>query len=328
MENILHVTNGDSTVELFLQACIEGKYLAWRDVLHEGATPSGLDLHALSNVRADYIAQCGWSDVESARKSFKERDLVISEWRKYDAVYLWFEHDLYDQLQLIQILDIFAKEPQKPNNLFLIQHNDYLGMQTPATISTLKNNKKPVTNIQLQLATKSWEAFRSNNPTVWWKLLGEDTTALPWLKMTITRHLEQFPFVKNGLNRTENIILSILIKGSIKPGQLFHEYQLLDEPRYMGDASFWIYLKELCSGDRPLIALLDGSNFKPPSNYPPDEKFKKQKLYLTEFGQQVLYNKADWVNYRGVDKWLGGCKLTTEKHWRWDDVDKRLTLSS
>ena len=37
---MLHVTNGDSTVEIMRRADVVGDIVAWRDVLHEGPVPA------------------------------------------------------------------------------------------------------------------------------------------------------------------------------------------------------------------------------------------------------------------------------------------------
>jgi hypothetical protein len=44
--NTLHVTNGDSVLHLWKKAGLLGTHMAWRDVLHEGPVPAGLDLYA------------------------------------------------------------------------------------------------------------------------------------------------------------------------------------------------------------------------------------------------------------------------------------------
>ena len=52
MQNILNITNGDSSVEIMTKAGIPGVYLPWRDVLHEGPVPNGLSLEALSTSKS------------------------------------------------------------------------------------------------------------------------------------------------------------------------------------------------------------------------------------------------------------------------------------
>ena len=57
---MLHITNGDCVVGPLEEGGIPGDKLAWRDVLHEGPVPAGLELEALSLVRAEFIAARGW----------------------------------------------------------------------------------------------------------------------------------------------------------------------------------------------------------------------------------------------------------------------------
>jgi hypothetical protein len=98
---ILNITNGDTAVEIMKQAGITGGFLPWRDVLHEGPVPAGLSLEELSKVRAEFISGRGWGDAETIKQSFIDRDNQLKSYQDYEKVILWFEHDLYDQLQII-----------------------------------------------------------------------------------------------------------------------------------------------------------------------------------------------------------------------------------
>ena len=56
-----------------------------------------------------FISELGWGEHKDVMKSFQDRDNVLTTFRDYEEVILWFEHDLYDQLQLIlQSIDGFA----------------------------------------------------------------------------------------------------------------------------------------------------------------------------------------------------------------------------
>ena len=96
MPNTLHITNGDSAVKIMEQAKIEGDFLPWRDVLHDGPIPADLSLHALSEVRAQFIVDSGWGSSKNIQQSFYERDQQLRAFQRYAKVILWFEHDLYD----------------------------------------------------------------------------------------------------------------------------------------------------------------------------------------------------------------------------------------
>ena len=105
----LNITNGDVAADRIRRSRIPGEVLVWRDVLHEGPVPGGLSLEELSDVRAHFLAGCPWGLSEpSVREQFARRDEHLRRWADYEDVVLWFEHDLYDQLQLLQLLDWFA----------------------------------------------------------------------------------------------------------------------------------------------------------------------------------------------------------------------------
>jgi hypothetical protein len=120
MSGILNITNGDSAVAIMKKAGIPGEFLPWRDVLHEGPVPQGLSLEELSKVRAKFISDHGWEDAEKIQQSFIERDNALKAYQDYEKVILWFEHDLYDQLQLLQILDWFHGQELGNTKLSLI----------------------------------------------------------------------------------------------------------------------------------------------------------------------------------------------------------------
>ena len=110
---MLHVTNGDSTVETMRRAHIAGDIISWRDVLHEGPVPA-LSAAELRPLRAQFLATMapvGAADIEADLRARDERLGAAVE--SGEPVVLWFEHDLYDQLQLLQILAGAAGPPAR-----------------------------------------------------------------------------------------------------------------------------------------------------------------------------------------------------------------------
>ena len=101
MADRLIITNGDSAVARMREAGLEADFLPWRDMLHAGPVPRAPSLEELSNIRARYLAEEFAPDPADVDRGFAERDAAIRNHAKYDRVELWFEHDLYDQLQLI-----------------------------------------------------------------------------------------------------------------------------------------------------------------------------------------------------------------------------------
>ena len=125
----LIITNGDAAGELLRKAFIGTEVLPWRDVLHDGLVPITGTIEELSELRADWLAECGWGDRDVLRGNFQARDRGLAHHEAFEKATLWFEHDLYDQLQLIQILDWFHGAPGHGAGLQLLQADDFLGTQ-------------------------------------------------------------------------------------------------------------------------------------------------------------------------------------------------------
>lgn len=321
---MLHLTNGDSTVGLLQAAGIDGTMLPWRDVLHEGPVPAGLDLDALSETRARFLAGLGWGDVEELRDDFACRNAELRRFRHYDEVVLWFEHDLYDQLQIAQMLDWLAGQDRGRTRLTMICIGAYPGIErfrslgdlTPAQIAPLFETRQPVTQPQLDLAGTVWRAFRNPDPTAIETLLKTDTSPLPFMADALRRHLQQFPSVRNGLGRTEHHALATIASGTRHPGTLFRAHLDQEERPFLGDWTFWRYLKKLATAPYPLL-YIDGPH--------DDARFAESILTLTAEGRRVLDGETDFVDRNGIDCWLGGVHLVgSTARWRWDEKARRL----
>lgn len=325
---MLHITNGDSAAAVMRQAGIAGEILPWRDVLHEGPVPADLSLRDLSKVRARFIADCGWASLEDASRGFGERDSALASFRDHGEVILWFEHDLYDQLQLLQLLDWFSAQDLGKTTLSLICVDEYLGTLTPERMAALPAQKIAVASCHLRLASRAWPAFRAPDPAGWAALMHEDTSALPFLAGAITRHLEQYPSVANGLNRTEAQILAAVRSGIRAPGRLYEASQKNEERIFMGDSTFWLCMDAMFRSRAPLLSTAGGRAFVFPRNGPPTADFRTQEIVLAEAGEKVLRNELDWIEVNGIDKWLGGVRMDAGRHWRWDGSQRRLIFQN
>ena len=102
--SLLHVTNGESAGNTLRQTALGGAVLPWQDVLHEGPVPA-LPRQELLRTRARFLADCGWGRQQALLSSLERRDRqLLDALRDGLQVVLWFEHDLYDQLQLLDVL--------------------------------------------------------------------------------------------------------------------------------------------------------------------------------------------------------------------------------
>ncbi|HEX2645359.1 MAG TPA: DUF1835 domain-containing protein [Thermoanaerobaculia bacterium] len=315
--NLLHVLNGDCAADQLRDSGVPGRITVSADVLHEGPVPAGLSLERWRKTRARYLAESGYGDYDQCLTTLTQWDRALEGYRSYDEVVLWFEHDLFDQLLLIRLLDWFSTRDLGLTRLSLISIAEHpavprfigMGQLTPEQMAGLMDRRQRVTGAQTVLARHAWRVFSAPEPVGIELLLKRDTSALPFLEGALRRHLEEFPAVRNGLSRTEEEILTVLAEGSTTFEDLFRTVQALEERPYLGDTTFLRIVRELAARPWPLVRLEPGAN----------DSFRAQHVTLTSTGTAVLAGKEDRVRLHGIDRWLGGVHLSGgEAAWRWD----------
>ena len=274
MTRFLHVANGTSTTATIHAAGLPGRSSIWADVLHDGPVPGGITDAALLEVRASYLARTYGGAEDESRAELQGWRAAIASGDPYDELVLWYEHDLFDQLNLIQVLGWIADLPQPPPRVSVISIDSFpgrphfrgLGELTPSELASLFDTRRPVTAAQYALAGLAWQAFRSPNPRAVETLLAGDTTALPFLAAALRRHLEEFPWVGDGLSRTERRLLQLLEPGPLDLTAAFPRMHHLETAFYIADGSFLQVIDALAS---PPAALLTIEAPRGPEGPPP-----------------------------------------------------------
>ncbi|MBC8258451.1 MAG: hypothetical protein H8E38_05505 [SAR324 cluster bacterium] len=316
---MLHIVNGDCAIEALKDSEIEGDYLSWLDVLHDGPVPGGLSLEELSEVRAQFIVDCNWSTQKKAKDAFKKRDLVFRECHKYDEVVLWNSFELFDQLHILQLLDGFAQRRVKFKCLSIIFIDDYLGRICINSLPRWFKNREPVTEKQLDLGQLGWRAFLAQTPELMFELWQQDSSAIPFLQSGLLRLFEEFPAAENGLSRTENCILEQVRGGVSQLVCLFSAVQANEPIHFMGDWSFWKRVRGLVEAPQPLLKVEGDIPFYEPPKIPyPDPVFRNFEVALTDLGIDVLDNGVDWHAHNQRNFWIGGVHLHSANDWRWN----------
>jgi hypothetical protein len=326
---MLHVTNGRQAADCLRSAAIDGVIISWDDVLHEGPVPAGLRPEALRVVRARFIAERGWATLDRALATLTARDAALEAATPGEIV-LWFEHDLYDQLQLLDVLDRFPPDGRSVSSLTLVQADEYLGMLTSGSLRTLFDQRAPVTPTMLQIASRAWAAVRSPDPRAVLEALSGDTTALPFLSDALRRLLEEYPAVGTGLSRSERQVLEALVDGPLSLSDAFRaSHHAREEAWYLGDTVFAWYLERLSGDPVPLVQLEDGGATKTPRPVSHESAAWARLVRITDAGRDVLEGRTDLVAARGIDRWVGGVHLSARTGvWRWSGAESVLTPDS
>jgi hypothetical protein len=312
---LLHITNGDSVLSTFKQVRFPGRYLAWKDALHDGPVPQTESLADLSDIRARALADFGWESYESLRADFAQRDRTLEDFRKFEEVVLWFEHDLYDQLQLIQLLDWFSRQERGKIRLSIVQINSHAGIKDFQGLGQLSGTqlarlfplRRTVMPEQLAIATDAWAAFRSATPEALVEFLRLNHPEMPFLRDALVRFCQEYPWTTDGLSRTQRQILQAVQNGAATKEQIYLATRK-QEIAAWGDSSVYLRLNALTVAPEPLLRIA-GDRYE-----------------LTPSGQSLLKAKGDYIAIRGgIDLWFGGVHLVgRQAGWGWNETQQKL----
>lgn len=224
---MVHITNGDSVAEKLRRWAGEPRLIVWHDLLHEGPVLPGLPLEELTAIRGAWLESNGYGPADK----LVERDRQLRRLVARDSLWLWFEDDLYDQLQLLQILNFIHEEGLTESSHFVVEIPRTLQVERMAALAAAKVRLTPE---MIETGVRGWEAFTSSAvPT----LLETDISALSHLRPAMERLLQ-----KGRVNET---ILALLREGGKTARQLFDEYQKTEERPFLGDTTFFRYLNAL-----------------------------------------------------------------------------------
>lgn len=309
MAGALHVTNGDSAAERIRSAGIAGEILCWKDVLHEGPVPGKLGPAQLREVRARFIAERGWAGEADVRAEMEARDALIDTSGSRAEVVLWFEHDLYDQLQLIQILHRYGIQGPDPDRLSLAMTNEYLGMLSVDRIRALHARRAPLERSQVHTAVDAWKAFTAPEASALTRLLEGDLSPLPYLAAALRRHLKEYPSIRTGLSRSEQQALEAFAEGAETIAEAFPaSHHKREDAIFLGDTVFAWYLERMSNVRVPLLVFDDGTPIVANGGGHADD-FWTRAAKLTDAGRDVLAGRENAIALNGIDRWLGGVHL-------------------
>jgi hypothetical protein len=272
-------------------------------------------------------------ELKTCEQGFVAQNAVLNSFSQHEEVVLWFEHDLFCQVNLLYLLDWFAQRDLKQTKLSLINVCQFpgrknfrgLGELNARQLASLFPERHRVTAGELGLATSAWAAYCSQDPSVVEVLLRTDTSALPFLEKALLAHLKRFPATMNGLGQVENASLRLIDCGLERFIDLFPKFAAA-EPLYgLGDAQLWLALRSLSDAQQPLLTVENGNGA---SDQLTPELTHRARFELTDSGRAVLSGEADFIVLNGIDRWLGGVHLQRQQGlWRWNEGSGRLELS-
>lgn len=313
----LHVTSTGAAAQNLAAAGLGGEVLAWRDVLQEGPVPAGVTPEELDVLRARYIASRGYAPHQSIHAGIVRRNAALREAGAVGEVTLWFAHAPLDLLQLAQAIWSMAdwRGALERTSLVLVHELaraprfSSIGQLLPDEYRERYAGRRPLAREQVDACLALWADFRRPDPTGLVPWMRRSVASLPHLAACVTRLLQELPWTRDGLSRTQREILQCVDAGASAFPAMMARFMLRERPAYQGDADLWSQVLDLASGPRPLLSVT------------PDAGPADALLSLTPWASAVLAGEAGEVPPLEVDRWLGGTHLRSGRSlWLWDEA--------
>jgi hypothetical protein len=306
---VIHFTNGDSVGGTLREAVPAGEIVVCADPLHEGPCEAGLSPDAFDQARARYLAGHDYAALADIQAAFDVRARAIERAAAEDEVVLWFEHDLFDQLNLLWLVDRLQRARVPMDRVRLIVIGEFpgvapfhgLGQLTAPELASLFPARVPVTESQVSCAAGAWAAVCAATPDRMASLADQASAPLRFVPAAIRRLLEELPGHLDGLSRTERQGLGAIATGATTLADAFGMQARQEAAIFLGDLPFFRAMRALGEGEAPLL------------------HFEGDEVLLTGDGVTVLAGDADYAALNGLDRWVGGIRLNGRTpRVRWD----------
>jgi len=291
----LHITNGDSITERLLQLrLVNDNVVVWREMLCEGPTQYELEKKSAILKRKEFLNQYYQIPPKVFDQKFVTELDKIKNIKQYNEIILWFEYDLFCQVNMIAVISLLIRNHIKNIPIYLVCSGRVeeekglkgLGELTDQQLIAHYQNKILLNQDDLILADYVWALYCESNPK---KIAAAITrkSSFPYLSIALRAHLQRFPNMLTGLNVLEHNILKMISSHDIKNLKQLMGYALEYQGYYgYGDMQM-----------KRVIARLF--------------QFLKQtqdQLLLSERGKLALEEKKNFYTTQNLDWYYGGVR--------------------
>lgn len=328
MTRRLHLRCGSDIKDALEIAKISGDFASFGDPICEGPCPGSLTAEAFMQVRAAFMQRHWEIDPAQSIQRFTRDKATLATLDNYDEILLWFEHDLFDQCILLQLLAGIPSQALAKTSLICIDSYPGierfigLGQLSPEELKSLLPQAQAIGAEHQAVAQQALDAWYAPDPTKLWQLTHKESCGpLLFLPEAIKRHLQELPSHDQGLGRTDKYILDAIQSGAGTALEVFRSYQSKDPAPYLGDLMFWAHLHDLAADPGALIEM--------------QGEFPIERLSLTELGRGLLSNERNYMQLQGcapdsLYRWRGGIEQKPEQGWyyAWDRQVEKVTQRS
>ena len=203
--------------------------------------------------RAGFVAGHYAHGVAEVRARLAGEYAALRDLPQYDRIVLWFEHDLWDQAALIRVLSVLSAWPVLAGRLWLAPADGRRSFAEYAQPELDALAPEPLPWSAVEAGAEAWDAFAAEDPTALDRL-SRLALPLPHLARAMRRHLQDLPWVTDGLGLTERLVMQASAAGIAGEGPILHHLRARDAVFHPTDLILRDIRKRLSTGTRRLLA--------------------------------------------------------------------------
>ena len=251
----VHILNGDSTASILKESGISGDMIVWREMLCEGPLSKTIGSDRFWTLRyAFFEAELAVKKLEYYDKIIKEL-VPIEDLSGYDEVVLWFEHDLFCQVNLMALCTYLLAYYRKDLSYYLVcvgTEKNKENLQTLADYSSkeyqkLYEEKTKLSRHDLLFAQDCWEKYVANDLQELKAFNFDKKNKFKYFQLAIDQHLKRCK-VGSKLSQIDYKLLKTIANNSHTQRDIIRDvliWQKKETVYGFGDLQYSMYLEKL-----------------------------------------------------------------------------------
>ncbi|MDJ0646127.1 MAG: DUF1835 domain-containing protein [Flavobacteriaceae bacterium] len=217
MSATVHILNGDSTSYPLQKSGLKGDRIIWREMLCDGPLVQDVGSDAFWMQRYEFFEnEFDITKLDYYDKTIKEL-VTIEDLSNYQEVVLWFEYDLFCQVNLLALCSYLLKYYRKDISYYLVCVGREKGKEgwltladyQPEAYKSLYENKMKLSRNDLLYAKKCWDLYVNGDTKVLKDFDFNKNFKFRYLDTAMKQHLKEAKDEK-GLDEIAYKILRII----------------------------------------------------------------------------------------------------------------------
>lgn len=253
MSKTLHILNGDSTLSKFQNAGIDGDTYVWNEVLSDGPVDPDFASQSFWNRREKFMSkEFELTEGQYFEKGQQPFEKMANNIQQYDEVVLWFEYDLFCQINMIALMHWLGSLHNLGNASLICagKIDDSGRLYALGEIDTksylkLYENRLKLGSREFSYATDVYETFSSTSPDDLFTFVLMPFAELPYLPQALESHFRRFPSKQTGLTEIERQFVHFIQEGENDKKKLVGKMLRWQKHQGFGDLQYFNILERM-----------------------------------------------------------------------------------